>query len=252
MKFKKYLAVAATVLGVTGIVVGGTMSYMTEKEEVTNVFTVGDLDVGLHETEWDETTDKDGKDIYPGYTVYKNPTVKNISDTTNGAEPCYARMIVYVQDGNGNAITDQDALDLIEKTIRFDSTYTGTYEAKGAGTSLVQGKIPGHSEFDISKLPMINPKWEKDSQRSTANKWVYNYKGTMSGNEQSTLFTDIVIPTDWNQTQIEKIASGVAGSFKLKIQADAIQAAGFTDQAAAMTALDAEITAGTQQHIDRN
>lgn len=91
------------------------MSYMTEKEEVTNVFTVGDLDVGLHETEWDETTDKDGKDIYPGYTVYKNPTVKNISDTTNGAEPCYARMIVYVQDGNGNAITDQDALDLIEK-----------------------------------------------------------------------------------------------------------------------------------------
>lgn len=46
MKFKKYLAVAATVLGVTGIVVGGTMSYMTEKEEVTNVFTVGDLDVG--------------------------------------------------------------------------------------------------------------------------------------------------------------------------------------------------------------
>ena len=252
MKFKKYLAVAATVLGVTCIVVGGTMSYMTEKEEVTNVFTVGDLDVGLHETEWDETTDKDGKDIYPGYTVYKNPTVKNISDTTNGAEPCYARMIVYVQDGNGNAITDQDALDLIEKTIRFDSTYTGTYEAKGAGTSLVQGKIPGYSEFDISKLPMINPKWEKDSQRSTANKWVYNYKGTMSGNEQSTLFTDIVIPTDWNQTQIEKIASGVAGSFKLKIQADAIQAAGFTDQAAAMTALDAEITAGTQQHIDRN
>ena len=90
-------------------------------------------------------------------------------------------MTIYVQDGNGNAITDQDALDLIEKTIRFDSTYTGTYEAKGAGTSLVQGKIPGYSESDISKLPMINPKWEKDSQRSTANKWVYNYKGTMKG-----------------------------------------------------------------------
>ena len=252
MKFKKYLAITATVVGVLGVVVGGTMSYMTEKEEVTNVFTVGDLDVGLHETDWDETTDNDGKDVYPGYTVYKNPTVKNISNTANGAEPCYTRLTIYVQDGNGNLITDQTALDLIEKTIRYDSTYTGTYEAKGTGTSLVQGKIPGYTLADISKLPTVNPKWEKDTQRSTANKWVYNYKGTLSGNEQSTLFTDIVIPTDWNQTEIESIASGVAGSFKLKIQADAIQAAGFTDQAAALAALDAEITAGTQQHIDRN
>ena len=36
MKFKKYLAIMATVVGVLGVVVGGTMSYMTEKEEVTN------------------------------------------------------------------------------------------------------------------------------------------------------------------------------------------------------------------------
>lgn len=34
------------------------MPYMTEKEEVTNVFIVGDLDVGLKETDWNEDTDK--------------------------------------------------------------------------------------------------------------------------------------------------------------------------------------------------
>ena len=172
------------------------MPYMTEKEEVTNVFTVGDLDVGLKETDWNEDTDNDGKDVHPDHTAYKNPTVKNISNTANGAKPCYTRLTIYGQDENGNLITDQIALDLIEKTIRYDSIYTGTYEKTGTGTSLVRGKIPGYSFSDISKLPMVNPKWEKDTQRSTANKWVYNYKGTLKGGEQSTLFTDIVIPTD--------------------------------------------------------
>lgn len=256
MKFKKYIAVMATVVGVLGVVVGGTMSYMTEKEELTNVFTVGDLDVGQREPEWDPDTDHDGEDVYPGYTVYKNPTVKNISDPTNGEEPCYTRMTIYVQDKDGNAIEDQTALDLIEKTIRFDKTFTGTYENKGTAQGLVEGKVPGYSLADLQDYPMVNPKWEKDTTRSTKNKWVFNYVGNNNGilkiGEQSTLFTNVVIPTDWNQTQLKSIGSGVAGSFKLHIETDAIQAAGFANQAAAMNALDKEIADGTQQHIERN
>lgn len=83
---KKYLAILVAVVGVMGAAIGGTMSYMTETEEVTNVFTVGDLDMGQNETDW-ELTGTNGKDVYPGYTAYKNPTIKNISDTTNGEEP---------------------------------------------------------------------------------------------------------------------------------------------------------------------
>lgn len=255
MKFKKYLAVMATVLGVTGVIIGGTMSYMTEKEEVTNVFTIGDLDIGQHETDWDPENEEDGLDVYPGYTVYKNPTVKNISDPANGEEPCYARMTIYVQDPAGNPITDQTALDLIEKTIRFDGSYTGTYEAKGTAQGLEEGRIPGYSLADISSYPMVNPDWVKDDARSTENKWVFNYVGNDQGRlrigEESTLFTNVVIPTDWNQTQLKSIGSGVAGTFKLHIETEAIQAAGFANQAAALNALDKEVAAGTQQHIDR-
>lgn len=122
MKFKKYLAAMATVLGVTGVIIGGTMSYMTEKEQATNVFTVGDLDIGQNESDWDPKTEKDGFDVYPGYTVYKNPPVKNISDPANGEEPCYTRMTIYVQDKDGNPITDRTALNLIESTIRYDKS----------------------------------------------------------------------------------------------------------------------------------
>lgn len=50
----------------------------------TNVFTTGDLDIGLKEPDWDPN-ENDGKNMYPGYTVYKNPTVKNItSDKKRG------------------------------------------------------------------------------------------------------------------------------------------------------------------------
>ena len=252
---KKYLAILVAVVGVMGAAIGGTMSYMTETEEVTNVFTVGDLDMGQNETDW-ELTGTNGKDVYPGYTAYKNPTIKNISDTTNGEEPAYARMTIYVQDPNGNLITDQTALDLIEQTIRFDGSYTGNYANAGKATGLVEGRIPGYSLADISKYPMVNPKWSKDTVRSTANKWVFNYNGDnngiLKGGEESTLFTTVAIPTDWNQTQLKSIGTGVAGTYKLHIVTEAIQASGFATQADAYNALDKEIAAGTLQHIDRN
>ena len=256
MKFKKYVAIMAAVVGVMGCVVGGTMAYMTESEDVTNVFTVGDLDVGLTETEWNNT--EDGQNLYPGSTVYKNPTVKNITNSKNGEEPCYVRMTVYVQDANGKEITDSEALKLIEKTVRYDPSYTGSYSSTGTATGLVEGKIPGYSLAELDgKYSTVNSDWVKDTARSTASKWVYNYvgknKGIMQIGEESTLFTNIVIPTDWNQTQLSKIGGGVLGSFKLKVQADAIQASGFASQEAAMNALDAEIAAGTQQtHVTRS
>ena len=65
---------------------GTTMAYFTENDQVTNVFTTGDLDIGLKEPEWDPGKE-DGKNMYPGYTVYKNPTEKNITSDKNGEEP---------------------------------------------------------------------------------------------------------------------------------------------------------------------
>ena len=54
--------------------IGNTMAYFTENSVQTNVFTTGDLDIGLKEPDWDPN-ENDGKNMYPGYTVYKNPTV---------------------------------------------------------------------------------------------------------------------------------------------------------------------------------
>ena len=46
--------------------------------------------------------ENDGKNMYPGYTVYKNPTVKNITSDKNGDEPCYVRMSVDILNSQGH------------------------------------------------------------------------------------------------------------------------------------------------------
>ena len=106
--------------------IGNTMAYFTENSVQTNVFTTGDLDIGLKEPDWDPN-ENDGKNMYPGYTVYKNPTVKNITSDKNGDEPCYVRMSVDILNSQGTPITDDQALNLIYKTIYFDKTFTGDF-----------------------------------------------------------------------------------------------------------------------------
>ena len=244
--YKKYAAGAVAGICIAAVGIGTTMAYMTEKDEVTNIFTVGDLDVGLKEPEWNPD-DGDGINMYPGYTVYKNPTVKNITSDRNGEEPCYARMLIHIQDEDGNLIEDPEAIELVKQTIRFDGSYTGNYEEKGVGSVLVQGRIPGYALEELKDIPMVNPDFTLDTSRSEPNVLVYNYMGAdgtgvLKIGEEAALFTDIVIPTDWNQTHFETV-----GDFQVSVTLESIQASGFATQADAFLALDEEIKNGTIQ-----
>ena len=200
---------------------------------------------------WDPN-ENDGKNMYPGYTVYKNPTVKNITSDKNGDEPCYVRMSVDILNSQGTPITDDQALNLIYKTIYFDKTFTGGYDKKeGKATGLIQDRIPGYNLAQLAAYPMVNPLWTKDTARSTASKLVFNYMGAkgdgiLNIGEESTLFTNIAIPTDWNQTQMQKV-----GNYQLKVTAQAIQSKGFATQSEAYRMLDEEIKGGTLQEINR-
>ena len=248
---KRYMAAAAAAACAAAVGIGTTMAYMTEKDEVTNIFTVGDLDVGLKEPEWNPD-DGDGINMYPGYTVYKNPTVKNITSDRNGEEPCYARMLIHIQDEDGNLIEDPEAIELVKQTIRFDGSYTGNYEEKGVGSVLVQGRIPGYALEELKDIPMVNPDFTLDTSRSEPNVLVYNYMGAdgtgvLKIGEEAALFTDIVIPTDWNQTHFETV-----GDFQVSVTLESIQASGFATQADAFLALDEEIKNGTVQAPESN
>ena len=66
--------------------IGGTLAYFTDTAGKENTFTVGNVDIELVEPSWHEA---DAKDLVPGQTVAKDPTVMNV-----GANACYVRVKV--------------------------------------------------------------------------------------------------------------------------------------------------------------
>lgn len=219
-----------------------TYSYFTEKEEVTNVFTVGDFDISMKEPEWNPA-DGDGVNMYPGYTVYKNPTVKNMTDPGIGEQPCYLQMRMKIQNEKGEIITDQKTLDMIRRTIRYDKTYTGKWDKTGKAEKLQQGKIPGYSEGDISGIPMVNPDFQ-EVNTGKAGEYLFQYKGgnggIMRAGEETVLFTNVVIPTNWGNKDMEQI-----GRFQIIVSAEAIQSNGFASAQDAFAALGQSVEEGT-------
>lgn len=236
----KTAGIAAALLALVFVSIQGTLAYLTSRESLANTFTVGDLEIGLQEPDWNPE-DGDGVNVYPGYSVYKNPTVKNITSDKNGEEPCYARMRILLADSNGTPVTDAGRLALMKAMIRYDSTYTGSYEQTGTAKKLVQGRIPGYSLAELETLPMINPLFEIDTERTTENEIVCNYmgddaKGILKIGEQAVLFTTLALPTEWKNEQIRTL-----GDFQIIVKAEAIQASGFAGQKEALAALDEEM-----------
>ncbi|MDO4344317.1 MAG: hypothetical protein Q4C50_05880 [Eubacteriales bacterium] len=234
------IAVALSVLGLT--FAGRTLSYLSGRQEITNTFTVGDLELGLKESEW-EPEKGDGVSAVPGSSVYKNPTIKNVTSSKNGEQPCYARMIVKILDESGNIITDQVRLSLIKTMLRYDAGYTGTYDAKGTGTAIQEGRIPGYSLEKIEELPMLNPVFELDEERSSDGVLVCNYNGRdgtglLRNGDWAALFTVLAVPTEWTKSEVDTV-----GDFQIRVSAEAIQSAGFADRRSAYQALDAEVEA---------
>ncbi len=233
-KTGKQMGCLAAVLMIGAAGAWQTYSYFMEKEEVTNVFTVGDFDISLKEPEWDPG-DGDGVNIYPGYTVYKNPTVKNVTDATTGVQPCYLQMRMKVRNEEGKMVTDQEVLDMIRQTIRYDDTYSGNWNATGEGKKLQQGRIPGYSEKELAMLPMVNPDFQ-EVDTGNLGEYLFQYqgrnKGIMDIDEEAVLFTDIAIPTEWGVKEIKKI-----GRFQIEVTAEAIQANGFASASDAFQVL---------------
>lgn len=97
---KVLILVLCAVLLVTGTVMG-TLAYLTDRQEVVNTFTVGDVEIKVDET--DVTPDGepiDGADrvegneyhLIPGQSYVKDPTMTVVK----GSEESYVRMMVTI------------------------------------------------------------------------------------------------------------------------------------------------------------
>lgn len=211
---KKKLTVLSILCALMALLmIGGTIAYLTSQDSVSNTFTVGKVQITLDETDTDEYGNPipdaervKGNEykLIPGRTYVKDPTVTVLK----GSEPCYVRvkLTIYAFD------TVVEALERCGATPQWDGL-DGFYGAGWENTSNAEGTVAGtyvrYFEYEDSV--------DAREAAQTLNPVFSNFK----------------FHEKFEGVDIEALK---AAGFKLVLEAQAIQADGFADAAAAWAA----------------
>lgn len=166
-KFRKKILLLGLTAAVGCSTFGLTMAYMSDKDQTTNVITVGDVTVDLTETNWKPET---GVNILPRTEVAKNPEVTNTGSVD-------AWIFIKVRSPKKNIITVDN------KTKR---------------------KKPAADVELFSFTP--NSKWELVSKTDKGSEveYVYGYKDIVKTKEKTQSLFDSVTMENYLEGSIDK------------------------------------------------
>lgn len=213
-KAKVLIAVLCALVLVVGSVVG-TLAYLTDRQEVVNTFTVGDVDIKVDEAPvTPDGKPEEGKDrvegneyhLIPGQTYTKDPTMTVLK----GSEESYVRMMVtincisqlreifgadflpheYIDGKDSNIWVYESTVDNGDNTVTYEFRYYKTVDA-----------------FEATEDIVLEP-----------------------------LFTSFTIPGEMTGEQLATIAD-----LEIRVEGHAIQIVGFDNADAAWTAFDAQM-----------
>lgn len=186
---KKILSVALAASLAAVAVVSSSLAYFTDTETKTNEFTVGNVDITLTEPNWD--ADLNNKDLIPGKTIPKDPTITVDADS----ETAYTFMKVQLSDDFVQLLKDYaTAQGITDPAQVIDDWFV----------SEVKPKVMEVGENYVI-LGVLSPK---------------------EAGESVTYFDEVTVPTSVTQDMIK--ADGV---YTIDITAYAIQAEGFYNEA---------------------
>lgn len=222
MKKTKVLLTLTCALMLIAASVMGTLAYLTDKDEVKNTFTVGQVDIKLDEAQINDAgqpVDKDGKvvtnladakrveknsyHLLPGHVYTKDPTLTVLKNS----EKSYVRLLVTVT-------FDQELSNEKLLKLKLDGIFNGY------NNSWVRGEDP-----------VITSKTKAGGEEKyTVITYEYRYKeivegkvdGVAADNKLPALFTGIKVPGEWDNEMMAAV-----GKFDIDVVGQAIQADGF-------------------------
>lgn len=218
MTHKKKLLTALVCLLVMSVTIVGTLAWLTDREEVVNTFTVGNVDITVNESEVDENGKPTGGDrvvkneyrLLPGCEYLKDPTMT----VEAGSVDSYVRMILTVH----NASDVQAIIDSCELNDYAD-LFDGWNEAAWLYEDFTEDTAADTISFEF-RYHMVVP----ESDQATV---------------LEPLFTSLVVP---GKVTGEELAALQEGGFQMNVVGHAIQTAGFDgDVDAAWAAFDAQV-----------
>lgn len=204
MKKKTILVAAIAVMLVAALVVGGTLAYFTDTKTADNTFTMGNVAITLDETNaapdapTGSRVDGNTYNVYPGQTVTKDPIVHN-----TGSNAAYIRATVTVS--NWATLSKE-----LYPNVALADTLKELVGSFGEGWSVVG------AEADKSGAVTFTLKYDRQ---------------LAAGADTAPMFQQVTVPAGLENEN--------ASSFKtMTVQAQAIQADGFTTWDGAFAAFD--------------
>lgn len=230
---KKTIALLLVLVMIFGISVGGTIAYLTDKEAVTNTFTVGNVKIKLTETKIENGVATDDRiqgsatktvgnqyHLLPGLSYKKDPMVTILE----GSEESYIRMIVTVTDCKDvdAAITEVNelraaaALSPIQLTDMFGGYNASKWILKNETKTAIgdEGDYQRTYEFWYAN-PIAGHADNKNDIED-------------QDNNLEPLFTTLTVPGEIDNDSLAAIAE-----MTIVVEAHAMQAAGFANAEAA-------------------
>jgi len=248
---KKILAITLCVVMAATAIVGGTLAYFTDEDEETNTFTVGNVEIDLIESQLHRvnanTTDPtnplysdvemkgtaeeydDGNTYWDG-ACYTDDQIKEdaenyqseyLADAKIAPGTGYHKMPYVINTGANDAYIRIRVIIPTElDKLLDDSMYTGS--ALDAEFTMVKKTVGTNNVYEFTRVNPLAPE-----EMTFWNVW-----GTITMDKDVT-----------NEDIAAAKAAGLItdnGTFDVLVEADAIQADGFADAAAAWAAFDAE------------
>ncbi len=105
MKNKKLISMIVAVALIAVIGVGATLAYFTDKADTTNVITMGHVDIDLDEPNYEGDENNEVKDITPGETITKDPTI----EVQTGSADAFVRATLTLE-----GLTEEQAAELMK------------------------------------------------------------------------------------------------------------------------------------------
>ena len=228
---KKTIALLLVLVMIFGISVGGTIAYLTDKEAVTNTFTVGNVKIKLTETKIENgvatgvriqgsATETVGNQYHllPGLSYIKDPMVTIVE----GSEESYIRMIVTVTDCKDvdAAITEANELranaDPELPAIQLTDMFEGYDDEKWILKNETKTAIGNEGDYQRTyEFWYANPiAGHADNKNGSEDQ----------DNNLEPLFTTLKVPGEIDNDSLAAIAE-----MTIVVEAHAMQAAGFDD-----------------------
>lgn len=199
---KKKIVALCLCIALAVVAIGGaTLAYFTDTKDVTNTFTVGNVNITLTENKW-----KDNSKLVPGTTIEKNPTVAVVK----GSEECYVRILMTISNSK-----EWDDIFKADNTLKIENFF--------------EGYVPANWTYIKNTENANNTRTYEFRYKEAVN--------ALNASENVTLpalFTAVKVPSTLTGDQIATL-----NGFNIKIVAQAIQTASFNgDVNAAWTAFD--------------